>query len=174
MALAELALRLYTTQTAQSSEATLPVGTDVVVREGFSVEYRNLPRNTFGYCDADARRLILARELRQIPTKRRLVLMHEFFHAVLGHSEIRECGLADEDEQEAEATYAAVHYLVPIHTFSYVLDSALADPLTDLATVIKAIAATYQVSTDVIMRFVREHGRTIAEPLFEYCSVGRA
>jgi hypothetical protein len=158
LSLREVSSRLYFLAAEGSDErGRIPVSTTVIERHGFTLEYRNLPRGQFGGCDPENKTLFLSTELRRpsAEPKRRLVVMHEFFHAYLGHG-YRACSWKDDTSIEAEATYAAVHYLVPLHTLD-VICRLVTREARDPIPWITALAEKYMVSETVIEQYVREH-----------------
>jgi Zn-dependent peptidase ImmA (M78 family) len=160
--LRDLALKLYIAEVSDLSLAErIPVPTTPIVREGIQIEYRVLAPGVFGLSDPGAKVIFLSQELRKYPKKQRLVLLHEFFHIMLGHK--GECALGSNSTIEAEATYAAVHYLVPVHTVDISLRELGAHvPITP--DEIRLMSDRYVVSQQAIMQMLEElRGNTVTD-----------
>jgi len=158
-ALREAALKLYLSQTESLPDnKKLPVPVEgLLERDGFSVEYRNLARGCFGYNDPSEKRVFLSREIEGDYGKRRLVLMHEYFHGFFGHGR-RECAWENSEKREAEATYAAIHYLIPLHTFDAVIERWRLEDPKSRPPVEDRIANVYMVSPAVGSLYLEEQG----------------
>jgi hypothetical protein len=158
-ALREMALSLYLAETgALPVHKKIPVPVEgFIERQGFSLEYRNLARGHFGYNDPSMKRIIISTELAKDSGKMRLVMAHECFHILLEHG-TRKCGWDDNSQLEAEATYAAIHYLIPLHTFAGVLEQwKLEEPKLRPPLELR-IADEYHVSRPVGVLYLEEQG----------------
>jgi DNA-binding transcriptional regulator YhcF (GntR family) len=157
--LREIALALYLSETKDLPEdRKIPVPVEgLLEREGFSIEFRNLARRCFGYNDPTEKQLYLSRELTTEPGKKRLVLMHEYFHIRLDHGH-RTCDWESGDEIEAEATYAAIHYLIPLHTFDGVVEKWKSEKPRARPALEERIAEEYQVSLSASSLYLKEQG----------------
>lgn len=156
MAIREISFGLYLAETRNLPEGSkIPVPVDSLLsREGINVEYRNLDAGRFGLSDPSERTIYGAVSIRKNRERRRLVLMHEYFHLFFNHTDAV-CSEEGQDYREAEATYAAVHYLVPFRTFEVVANKCTESepPFWEW---IKKIARVYQVPADVIVEYHHE------------------
>jgi Domain of unknown function (DUF955). len=80
--------------------------------------------------------------------------MHEYFHVLLGHDST-DCAEGREDLREAEATYGAMHYLVPLHTYDLVARGA-AEKASSYTELVRHVARLYEVSEAVIEQYEHE------------------
>jgi Zn-dependent peptidase ImmA (M78 family) len=101
--------------------------------------------------DPDARRIYRAPSLEPGTPKFRSVIMHEYMHDLLGHEKD-----TDRPDQlqifEAEASYAAVHYLVPAATFDLVLSQVV----NRQGEMVPKLSAYYQVPEGDIRWYLKE------------------
>jgi Zn-dependent peptidase ImmA (M78 family) len=161
------ALELFRSQTKSLPvESRIPAPVEMVERE-FNPEYRVLARNHLGHINVSVKQIFLSLELRNQPKVRRLVLMHEYFHWYLKHIEKRECTVwTDDDITEAEATYAAVYYLVPLNTFDLFVSPIVKKTFPEQW--IERISDTYEVSNDVIQHYLDEHPELLEQMWYWY------
>jgi len=152
IAIREKVLPLYLSETRDlPDEDRLPAPVEGLLRKaGITLEWRTLTPDCNGYNDPTEKIIFLSTKLRNNIPKQRFVTMHEYFHILLEHAS---CPWDDATHQfEAEADYAAVHYLVPLLTFDLVARNAPSGH----GQWMKHIASHYGVSLDVIKHYVRE------------------
>ncbi len=155
--LRELAVSIYLTQIRSNAVEKIPVPVDpLLVEEHIGVQYVNLGE-AFGHCSPAERIIYLSPTLRKKPERRRLVLMHEYFHIKLGHQKNGQCS---EDQTadliEREANYASLHYLIPMHTFDLVGRTCSENGATRDGW-LRKVASRYEVPVKTVSEYQREY-----------------
>lgn len=104
------------------TEEQLPVPLRFLEAEQIAVIRRLLPLGVSGYCDIENNTVVISVAIAPGSGRERFVLAHEYFHLRLKH----EASLSELENKyiEAQATYAAAHFLIPSATFAEHLGAA--------------------------------------------------
>jgi Zn-dependent peptidase ImmA (M78 family) len=152
--LRELAFDKYRDVTRSlPAQHRLPAPLDFIEREGVVVQRRVLAPGQGGYNDPDSRTIYLSNDIHKNSPWERLVLAHEYWHLVLGHSS--ESNSKRTELLEAEATYAAIHYLIPVHTFG-IIAKQIERRFDSARKRHRSLAETYAVPETVISQYQGE------------------
>lgn len=158
--LRKVAFEKYREQTTQlEEESRLPAPLNFIQTEGITVERRLLKLGVKGYSDLDGNVITISMAISPGSILERWILAHEYFHLFLKHQ------VASEEREneiiEAQATYTAVHYLIPLEVFDRIL-SAVSYSSSSVNEQNRILAKHFGVGEGVIKRYRQEMfpGRT--------------
>lgn len=149
-----VASQKYQEQTAHLDEENrLPAPLDFIQSEGIAVERRLLKLGVKGYSDLDGNVITISMAISPGSILERWILAHEYFHLFLKHQ------VASEEREneiiEAQATYAAVHYLIPFKKFDRML-VAIEYSSSSVKDQNRILAKYFGVGEGVIRRYREE------------------
>lgn len=132
----------------------IPVSFDFLKLHGIRVERLSLDLGVGGYAELDRSVIVISNAVEPGSAQERKLIAHELFHLVLGHV------ASDEEDSkvqiEAQATYAAVHFLIPYDSFEFYLGIAESAYPGSLRDQIRVLAQTFRVSTEIMRRYFDE------------------